>query len=257
MSIDHLQQLLDLTLSASPENVGDVYEEALDIAATLSDPFSHHRAEQYISQIRGLAHNADIGWKLFDKAPSVSRSLTNEEIIQMMTLASTLLTFCYGAERLDEASAVTGPDSTPVRFYINSLYHYIASLYLLEKSKDPIGGMVYKTLSPLGLAQLLDPIKAVLDEPMDEISFGETIRKIRNDFLVHGVFSPSDIAPVLCKTRLRDMTQVLRLADLIWELFNRSFVLRLRLISLLTDLKVDPAMLITRYMATTEGRAKH
>ncbi|HEY4667040.1 MAG TPA: hypothetical protein VIH26_07035 [Anaerolineales bacterium] len=243
--------MLGLVMSANPENVGDVYEAALDIAGSISDPISHHRAEQYISQIRGLARQADIGWKLFDKATAAARPLTDEEIIQVMTLASTWLTFCYGAERLDEASAVTGPDSTPVRFYINSLYHYIASLYLLEKDTDPIGGTVYKTLSPLGLAHFLDPIKTVLDEPMNGISFGETIRKIRNDFLVHGVFSPSDIAPVVGQTRLRDMTQVLRLADLIWELFNRSFVLRLRLISLLTDLGVDPAQVIARYLAMT------
>jgi hypothetical protein len=255
---DHqLDQLLALALSATPDNVGKVYEQALDISKTISDSFAHHRAEQYISQVRGLARKADIGWILFDDPPSVNRPLTDEEIIQIMTLASTLLTFCYGAERLDEASAVTGPDSTPVRFYINSLYHYIAALYLLDRGEDPMGGMVYKMLSPLGLAGLLDPINSVLNEPMDAISFGDTIRRIRNDFLVHGVFSPADLASVSAKTRLSDVTQVLRLADLIWELFNRSFVLRLRLISLLTELKVNPAEVVLRYMAGSQDSIMH
>ena len=257
MSNNQLHHLLGLVKSATRENVGDVYEEALDVVGSISDPISHHTAEQYVSQIRGLARQADIGWKLFDNATVASRTLANEEIIQIMAIASTLFTFCYGAERLDHASAVTGPDSTPVRFYINSLYHYIAALYLLDKGTDHIGGTVYKTLSPLGLSHLLDPIKTVLDQPMNEISFGETIRTIRNDFLVHGKFSPQDIEPVVGQTRLRDMTQVLRLADFIWELFNRSFILRLRLISLLTDLRVDPAQVIAKYLATTGGSTIH
>jgi hypothetical protein len=255
MSNDLLNQILALTLTATPDNVGEVYEKAIDISAMVSDPFSHHRAEQYVSQIRGLARKADIGWKLFHESPSLSRTLTDEEIIQILTLISTLHTFCYGAERLDEASSVTGPDSTPVRFYINSLYHYIAALYLLQKGEDPIGGMVYKTLSPLGLTDLLDPIKATLKEPMEEgISFGETIRKIRNDFLVHGVFSPEDTAAIVSQTRLRDLTQVLKLADLIWELFNRTFVLKLRLISLLTALDINVEELTNRYLEAIQSR---
>lgn len=254
MSDDPLGQLLGITISATPDNVGQVYEAALDIASTVSDSYEHRRADQYVSQIRGLALKADIGWKLFDDPPKLSRTLKDEEIIQIMTLISTLHIFCYGAERLDEASFITGPDSTPVRFYINSLYHYIAALYLLHKDKDSIGGMVYKTLSPLGLAYLLYPIKAIIDEPMGEgISFGETVRKIRNEFLVHGNFSPADIASVVSQTHLHDMSQVLRLTNLIWELFNRSFVLKLRLISLLTNLEVNPGEIVMRYMVDSQG----
>ena len=247
---DLVGEILVLALSTTPNNVGDVYIRAVDLYGQIKSADKQQYGEYYVAQIRSLARQAEIGWKIFMIPPNAPRLLSDDEYIQLVTIISTLHSFCYGAERLDEASFVTGPGSTPVRFYINSLYHYIAALYLLNKENNSIGGMVYKTLAPMGLSSLLDQIKAVLDKPMEgSISFGETIRKIRNDFLVHGYFSPNDISPIIKSTQLRDMTQQIHLTNLIWELFNQSFILKLKLIALLSATGVDPIELMTRYIS--------
>lgn len=234
------KRVLWLALSATPNNVGDVYMQALDVAAKISSSTSRQEAEYYISQIRSLARDAEIGWRLFASPPQPSHSPSDEEVIQTHTLIATLHSFCYGAERLDEASFFTGPASTPVRFYINSIYHYIAALYLLDKGNLPMGGTVFKVLQPMGLSSLLDPIRNVLDQPMEgDLSFGKTVKAIRNKFLVHGTFSPDDISTVVKKTQLHDMTQLLHLTQLIWDLFNHSFILKLKLIAILTSLGLD------------------
>lgn len=243
-------EILKLALSVTPNNVGDIYVRTVELYTQIQKSDKQQMGEYYIAQVRSIARQAEIGWKIFTTSPITSHPLSEEEQIQIIMIISTLHTFCYGVERLDEASFVTGADSPPVRFYINSLYHYIAALYLLNKEKDPIGGMVYKTLSPMGLSPLLDEVKAVLDKPMEGgISFGETIRRIRNDFLVHGSFSPDDISSIVKTTQLQDMTQRLHLTNLIWELFNQSVILKLKLLALLTASGVDPIKLARDYIA--------
>jgi hypothetical protein len=245
-----VNEILVLTLSVTPNNVGDIYVQAVNLYGQIQSADKQQQGEYCVAQIRSRARQAEIGWKLFAVPPTAPRSLSDDEYIRLMTIISTLHSFCYGVERLDEASFVTGPDSTPVLFYINSLYHYIAALYLLNKEGNPIGGMVYKALMPMRLSSLLDQIRGVLYKPMEGgISFGETIRKIRNDFLVHGSFSPEDISPIMKMTHLRDMTQRIHLTNLIWELFNQSFILKLKLIALLTASGIDPIELMTRYIS--------
>src|SRR5574341_777673 len=247
---DRVNEILLLALSTTPNNVGDVYARAVDIYNHILSAEKQQVGEYYIAQIRSLARQAEIGWRLFATPPQVPRPLSDDEQIQLIIIIATLHSFSYGVERFDEASFATGPDSTPVRFYINSLYHFIAALYLLDKDGDPMGGMVYKTLHPMGLDDLLDPVRDVLNKPMEAgVTFGETIRRIRNDFLVHGTFSPADISAVVRATRLQDMTQILRLTNLIWELFNHSFILKLKLIGLLTASGVDPYELAAQYVA--------
>jgi len=244
------REILALTLSVTTNNVGDIYVHAVELYGQIQNAEMQQMGEYYVAQIRSLAREAEIGWKVFAHPPTSSHPLTEDEKIRLITTISTLHSFCYGVERLDEASFVTGPSSTPVRFYINSLYHYIAALYLLDKQGSPIGGMIYKTLEPMGLSHLLDQVKVVLDKPMEgNISFGETIRKIRNDFLVHGSFSPDDISSIVKTTQLRDMTQQIHLANLIWALFNQSFILKLKIIALLTEAKVDVDELMKSYIS--------
>jgi hypothetical protein len=245
-----VSEILVLAASVTPNNVGDIYIRAVDLYGQIHNTDKQQQGEYYIAQIRSLARQAEIGWRIFASLPTPSRKFSEDEYIRLVTIISTLHSFCYGVERLDEASFVTGSDSTPVRFYINSLYHYIAALYLLDKNSDPIGGMVYKTLAPMDMSSLLDQVKAVLVKPMEGgISFGETIRKIRNDFLVHGSFSPDDIASIVKTNQLQDITQRLRLTNLIWELFNQSFILKLRLVAILTASGVNPVELLAHYLS--------
>lgn len=248
-----LAEILELTYSITPDNIGDVYVKAANLYARISSENNRELGEDYVSKIRSLARKADVGWKLFGVPPKPSNKLSEEEYIQIATLISNLHGFCYGVERLDEASFVTGPNSPPVRFYINSLYHYISALFLLDREDNEMGGTVYKTLVPMGLSKLLTPIRHILDLPMgDGISFGETIRRIRNKFLVHGTFSPSDIANVVKQTHLREMDQRLRLTNLIWNLFNQVFILKLQLLSLLTSADVNINEMACRYIIKTE-----
>jgi hypothetical protein len=245
-----LRQIYALATAVNSDNVGDAYAQAVALQQQIKGASNVHRAEQLIAQIRAIARDAEIGWKVFTVPPTAPRPLTEDEQLQLVTLIATLHTFCYGAERIDEASAATWPGSTPVRFYINSLYHYIAALYLLERGGDPIGGMVFKALAPMGLSALLDPVKAVLEKPMEGgVNFGETIRQLRNGFLVHGTFSPDDVASVVNTTKLRNTTQVMRLTSLIWELFNQSFILELQLIALLSASGTDIEKLVKNHVA--------
>lgn len=247
---DRVKEVLFLALSATANNVGDVYVRVVDIYTHILSAEKQQLAEYYIAQVRSLARQAEIGWKLFANPPHSPCPLSDAEQIQLITIIATLNSFSYGVERLDESSFVIGPDSTPVRFYINSLYHFIAALYLLDKDNDPMGGMVYKTLHPMGFDDLLAPVRDVLNKSMDAgVTFGETIRRIRNDFLVHGTFSPADISAVVRVTKLHDRTQILRLTNLIWELFNQSFILKLKLIGILTASGVDPYELANRFIA--------
>ena len=230
-----------------PENIGDIYSESFYLFLEISDPNIKKIAENSINQLRSTARNAEIGWIISSKPPIPSHKLNETEQIQLIALNVTLFSFCYGVERLNETSLLTSPDSIPVRFYINSIYHYIAALYLLDKNDDPIGGMVYKTINPMGLSSILEPIKQILDRPMEgNLSFGETIKKIRNDFMVHGTFSPNDVASVINKAKLREQREIIHLSDLIWELFNQSFILELKIIALLTSIGTNTQQLLDK-----------
>lgn len=248
-----LDKIQVLALSTSPSNAGDIYVQAVELYSQINSGINQQLADLLISGIRSHARGADIGWKLFNVPPKPLRSLSDEEYFQLFALISTLHGFCYGVERLDEASFVTGSDSPPVRFYINSVYHYIAALFLLNKGNDNLGGMVYKTLAPVGLSNLLDPIETILNKQMDEgISFGETIKIIRNKFLVHGTFSPTDISSLVKRTHLRELNQRLRLTKNIWALFNQAFILKLKLIAMLTSSNIEVDGLTLRYIETID-----
>ena len=140
-------------------------------------------------------------------------------------------------ERIEEASFFTFENSAPVRFYINGIFHYISTLFLLDykrnrKNKLPHPGTVIKVLHPLGLTQLLEPIYQVLDRPFGEdFSYGQTILENRNKQFVHGSFSPENIQDLVDDSRIFDGTQRERFIQNHWDLYDRLILLRLRLLS--------------------------
>lgn len=248
--IDLLGRIQKIIPTLSTDNVGDIYTRALDLLMQVTIEYNKLIGESYIAQIREFGRNAEIGWKLFDNPIKPSTQLDDEQQIQVLTIIVALHTFCYGVERLEEASIRTGPTSTPVRFYINSIYHYIADLYLLGKDKDPIGGIIYKTLDPIGLSALLNPVIEVIDRPLETgISFGETIKAISTDQFFHGTYWQEDICTILGTTECDGLRQTQKLNLLIWELFNRTFILKLHLMSVLTALGTKPNELIARYFS--------
>lgn len=231
-----LAKLHEIAASATAETLGDAYQEAAPLAFAVQSPVSRQEAQYYLSHLEDMAKNATIGWKLFETPELPKDELKHDEIIRLLIIVATLQTFVEGVEALDAVSFLTGPSSRKVTFYVHSVYHFIASLYLLDKGKDPMGGMVYKALRSIRLTHLLDPLKELLDrEYADGISFGETARRIRNKSLVHGTFSPEDIAPLVRQTRMQDPSQIILLADLIWELHHQSAILMLKLVAIITS----------------------
>jgi len=239
--IEILARLHDIATTATKETLGDVYVEACPLAFLVQSPINRQYAQYYLSHLEQMAKEATIGWSLFVSPELPKGVLDDNQVIRLIIIVATLQTFIEGVEALDAVSFLTGPSSRKVTFYVHSVYHFIAALYLLNLDGDPMGGMVYKALKVIGLTHLLDPIKVILDrEYAKEISFGETVRTVRNKSLVHGTFSPEDIASLVKQTKMRDPSQIVRLADLIWELHHQSAVLMLKLIAILT--KANPPL---------------
>lgn len=247
----------DLGLQIHTENAGDVLSSVLNIESEIGDPIIRDLAELYISPIRDFVRKAEIGWRLFANPIKTSHLLSDQEATQLIMIVTTLHELCYCVERLDEASFLSWERSTPVRFYVTSLYNYVSALFLLDKTGSIMGGTVHKVLDPLGLSYLLQPIQNILNTSMsDEITFGETIRLVRNRSFVHGTFSPFDIETVVKQTRIHDLRQQNRLVGLTWKLFNQCLLLRLNLISILTDANIDLEVLGSRLM-TNAGKSNY
>jgi len=64
--------------------------------------------------------------------------------------------------------------------------HLITTMFLVDKEKGPMGGACFQLLQPLGLAGLLEPIMAILDEPVGDTRLGDYVRINRNKLAVHG-----------------------------------------------------------------------
>jgi hypothetical protein len=206
------------------------------------------KAHYLIANIMEFAKAADVGWPVFEVPPKPTIQITPEHFFAIAALTSTLRQFCYGVERVDVVAALTFETSTPVRFYVTSIYNYIATLYLLDREDLPMGGIAFKILQPVGLDYLLNPICSVLNSPVsEEISLGETIRRARNKTMIHGTFDTKsiadDITPLVKQTGIHESRQKDLLAELIWKLYEESFMLMLNLIAALTASGVGPAQL--------------
>src|SRR3990172_1939340 len=217
-------------------NVGECYEKAHRIFIQLDGEGIKQVAEYFLIKIRDVARRADVGWIVFGKPIFPARQWTDKEIIQIVTLVGSLheLTYCF--ERLDYVTFFIGQEPvTTIRFYINSAYHYLAAFFLLDRGTDLMGGTVYKTLLPMKLAFYVNPIRVVLKKKIAKgVTLGGAIKNIRNDFLVHGDFSPEGTDEMVKRAGLWNPHQMRIVSSLMWEAFNDAFILKLRLISLLT-----------------------
>jgi hypothetical protein len=102
--------------------------------------------------------------------------------------------FCFGFEKLDETADDYADGSVGKAFYMTAVYQYLSIFYLLDqRSNQPMGGTFYKALSPLGLESLLDPMKAILAEPLGQTTFGEVVRIFRNKGVVHPNYHDADL----------------------------------------------------------------
>ena len=252
----HIRRIQSLVMSADPDTIGDVLSGVLTARAQLTDPLARMYAETYIAPLRGMAARADSGWRIFSAPQRLTRPLEDVEILQLVSLERALHELCYACESVELSAASSWGGSTPTRLYLNSIYHYVGSMFLLDtsspKQRDlPSGGTAVRALHPMGLADLLDRIISLLSQPLTpDISFGDTILRLRHSYLVHGDFSPRRIEYLIAQSEMRSPDQVERFASLIWDLFYEIILLRLRIVALFTheSIRIEPAML--RYLTS-------
>lgn len=202
---------------------------------------------------RSAAIRAEPDSQLFRNPPTIPREITDLEYIQLYRVGASLHELCYCCEMVQDASNKTSGGSTSTRFYLNGVYNYISSLFLIDTSKSshkklPMGGKVIRVLYPLGLTYLLDPIKSILDVPFGDMTFGQAILINRHSDLVHGDFSPERVEHLVSQTRMRDPRQQELFAHNIWRIFHRVIILFLKVTTLWASSGKDGGAVILRYM---------
>lgn len=253
---DKIDKIGELIPAVRPSNLGDLFSDAVQIRSQIHDEFALKFAELPLRQLRSLASRAEIGWQLF-LAPKVpDRKLDDIELLQLFGIERGLHELCYCCERLQEVADITWGGSSPTRFYLNSIYHYVASMFLIDTSKAshkglPMGGTVIRALDPMGLRGLLDPINAVLlRKHGKKNTLGGTIMKLRHSHLVHGDFSPERFEYLVADNQGRNPAQQERLAAGIWDLFHELLLLDLKIIAILTNENPNIPHLVANYMAS-------
>lgn len=252
--LDRLGTLLENAQSAP---IGDVLLQALPVFESIEDPIHKLVAEEAMRGFRVIAGSQGIMASLFQSPPKLPRAVTDLEYLQLMRIQWAVDELCLAFEAVEAAAKATWGASTPTRFYLNSIYHYTSSLFLVDTTKSthkdlPMGGTVIRGLDPIGLSHLLEPIKQVLDESFGDTTFGETILNLRHSDLVHGDFSPARVEYLIRQTKMRLPAQQERFAQLMWILFHRLIVLRLQLTSILLSSGKDPGSAILGYIASLE-----
>lgn len=239
-----LQNLAQLALNANQSNIGDSFTEAIKLRTTIGESNEVIEADFYMAILLKLARDAEIGWKVFASAPATSNPLSDFEATQLIGMLGTLHELMYCYERVNEASVITWSQSTPVRLYVNSIFHYVSALFLLDWKQNktqgfPSPGTAIKALFPLGLENLLDPVYQILNSPFGTTTFGETIRRVRNGQFVHGTFSYDDIKQIASETSIHDIGQKFIFNLYQFRLFEQIVIIKLKIISVLTAAEVD------------------
>jgi hypothetical protein len=248
-----LESLVDLLEKSSSLPIGDAFNAAIQIFEELEDPVAIHFAEEAMRGLRSVASRAPYDSQLFSNPPTLPREITDLEFIQLDRVGMSLHELCYCCEMVQNSSDKTSGGSTPTRFYLNGIYNYTSSLFLIDTSKPshkglPMGGKVILVLYPLGLAEILEPIQSILNEPFGEITFGEAILKNRHSDLVHGDFSPKRVEYLIDQTHMRDPKQQELFTQLIWRFFHRLIVLYLKITSLLASSDKEIGVTMLRYL---------
>lgn len=236
----HLTELSKILNTINKDNVGDAMVRASLIRSLIADTNIRIKADQTLDSIRSFARSADIGWKIFKTPIDLEIPLSETSAWQIIAMVGTLMELYYCFERVEEASIFTFENSSPVRFYINGIFHYLASLFLLDMKDNKKNGFQYpgtlvKALQPLGLLDLLVPIYKIFDRQFGEkLTYGETILAIRNKQFVHGSFSPDNVRKIVKDSHIFNDIQRARFINNHWDLFDQLVILRLKLLSILT-----------------------
>ncbi len=253
---DKVDRISTLVRSVTPANLGDIFVEVIRIRRDVKDEPAFHLSEIPLKQLREMAAHAPLGWSLFANPIMPTTNLIDNEVLQLIGLEMSLHELGYCFEKLEWAATITSGFSSPTRFYLNSIYYYVTSLFIVDKHKPNhkdllMGGAIIRVLHPMGLSSLLDPIDTILARHISkENTFRDIVQKRRNWQLVHGDFSPENLEALVIETQMRDPVQQERLAANIWDLFYEILLLDIRITAILTKLNPDIQAIIARYGAS-------
>ncbi len=236
----HLADLTQILRTLNKDNVGEAMIRASAFRSIIVDPVAIEKAEQILNAIRSFARKADMGWKVFEAPIIPEYTLKETQAWQAIAIVGTLVELNYCFERVEEASFFTFENSAPVRFYVNGIFHYLATLFLLDAKDNNKKGYKYpgtlvKALQPMQLEGFLEPIYKIFDRAFGEnLTYGETILAVRNKQFVHGSFSPENVQRIVKDSHIFDAIQRARFIQNHWDLFDQLIVLRLKLVSIIT-----------------------
>lgn len=248
-----LEALYNLLKQEGSSPIGDTLIIATRLYEEIEDTIARHVAEEAMRGIRLLVSRTQLDSILFTVPPKLPRELTDIEYLQLLRIDMAVHELCYSCEMVQNSAEVTGGGSASTRFYLNGIYHYTSSMFLVDTSKFthkdlPMGGTVIRALYPIGLTSILDPLKNILEEPFGEITFGQAILNLRHSDLVHGDFSPERVEHLINQTQMRNPIQQEQFGHLIWRLYHRLIILHLELFSLLNSSGKDAGIVMLRYV---------
>ena len=254
---DRLEMIRTKVGKANRNNLGDILKESLQDYLKITEPDMRMIAEERLSKLRFMASGADVGWRLFGSPLMPDGSPSDIEVLQLVGIERALHEMSYAFEMVEKSAEEGWGGSSKTRFYLNSLYHYISSLFLIDTSKKthrglPMGGTIIRALHPLRLSKILEPVNVVLKRTFGEkFTFGEAILMQRHSFLVHGTFSPENVECLVSDTQMRDLSQQLVFREHMWDLFYHVVLLRLRVLSVLTKLNIKFDEIASRYSSSS------
>ena len=161
----------------------------------------------------------------------VSSEITNSSIdrSKIILIIHLIKQYCYGFETMTQIAQDVEPGSPMLAFYFNSLYQYIAVMFLLDKKDKKMGGSIYLTLREMKLERNLKEINDVLNQPLGKTTFGEIVRQFRNNFIVHGSFHPNDLNRIYFDVDMEDPEIKATFDYLVENLYYQIKLLALRL----------------------------
>jgi hypothetical protein len=240
-----LQELTDLIGKASPDNLLGVFESSTNYLYQIEDPFSRQLAEFPLSNLRSSVFLAEPGLKLSSSPPEPTKELEDIEVLQLFGIERALQELSFAFEMVEFSSAMLGSGSAQSRFYLNSIYHYLSSMFLIDTSKKthrnlPMGGTIIRALHPLGLSYLLDRILNLTKEPISgNRTFGDTILLLKHSYLVHGTFSPGNVELLVIVTEMRDPDQRELFFGKMWWIFHEIILLRLKILAIFPPQEIN------------------
>ena len=141
-----LRDLNDLVVSTTPDNLGDRLIQATKLLQGVEYPIARYYAEGSMAELRRMAVPADYGWKLFASPPHPLNKLQDIEVIQLIAIIGALHELSYACESVNLSANTGWEGSAQTRFYLNSIYHYVSSMFLLDTRSPrqegfPMGGV--------------------------------------------------------------------------------------------------------------------